>query len=92
MPNKEKREKKGRDFALCVKITEKVALNIASEASNVSNLSGQMLMNNAKIGSAKFNKIPQNSAKFRKIPQNSAKIHKIPQNSTKFTNPTWLEK
>ena len=48
MPNKEKREKKGRDFALCVKITEKVALNIASEASYIYNLSGQKLMKNAK--------------------------------------------
>ena len=50
MPNKEKREKKGRDFALCVKITEKVALNIASEASYIYIFRRQMLMKNAKIG------------------------------------------
>ena len=36
--------------SLCLKITEKVALKIASEASYVYNLSGQKLIKNAKNG------------------------------------------
>ena len=45
----EGRAKKG--YARCLKITEKVSFNIASEASYVYNLSGQKLIKNAKNGS-----------------------------------------
>ena len=38
----------------CLKITEKVSFNIASEASYVYNLSGQKLIKNAKNGQANF--------------------------------------
>ena len=38
------------DVSQCLKITEKVAFNIASEASYVYILSGQKFIKNAKIG------------------------------------------
>ena len=39
-----------KDFALCLKIIEKVSFNIASEASYVYILRGQKLIENAKNG------------------------------------------
>ena len=61
----------------CWKITEKVSFNIASEASNVYNLSGQMLMKNAKIGFFENLKLPvkqrcQTGPQCLKITQNVA--------------------
>ena len=77
MPNKEKREKKGRDFALCVKITEKVALNIASEASYVYILSGQKLIKNDKNGPEKLKLVVKQCYQTGQKLVKNAKIEKL---------------
>ena len=53
--------------AQCLKITEKVSFNIASEASYVYILSGQKLIKNAKIQMGHFNRFSNNVKRYSKV-------------------------